>query len=178
MWIRPGVVGGSNLEVDTRKSNGASTLRGWLADRGASERATVARLWFLHEDVSRSSEALAEAMLNPAAVERLLASLSPRERAALTLVQQHGGSIGTPVLEQPPTPTERLWALGLLIATQDVSRNPDSERGRAYTIPADLLLLLPPAPERETGLHVSPAAAPGEVIAGDREFLERNLLIL
>jgi len=201
MWIRPGVVGGSNLEVDTRKSNGASTLRGWLADRGASERATVARLWFLHEDVSRSSEALAEAMLNPAAVERLLASLSPRERAALTLVQQHGGSIGTPVLErefggvrrhadypnprayllaleQPPTPTERLWALGLLIATQDVSRNPDSERGRAYTIPADLLPLLPPAPERETGLHVSPAAAPGEVIAGDREFLERNLLIL
>src|SRR6266540_4181580 len=140
-------------------------------------------------------------MLQRAAVDRVLASLGPRERAALTLVQQHGGAIAGPVLErefgsirthadypnprayllaleQPPTPTERLWALGLLIATQPYSRNPDSERGRAYTIPADLLLLLPPAPERETGLHVSPAAAPGEVIAGDREFLERNLLIL
>ena len=122
-------------------------------------------------------------MLDPTAVERLLASLSPRERAALTLVQQHGGSIAAPVLErefggvrshadypnprayllaleQPPSPTERLWALALLIAAPDDSRNPASERDRAYAIPADLLPLLPPAPEREAGLHLSPAAAP------------------
>ncbi len=140
-------------------------------------------------------------MLDPAAVERLLASLSPRERAALTLVQQHGGSIGVPVLErefggmrshadypnprayllaleQPPTPTERLWALGLLVATPDAARNPASERTRAYTIPADLLALLPPVPAREQALHLSPAAAPEHVSAGDCEFLERNLLIL
>jgi Helicase conserved C-terminal domain len=181
--------------------NGASTLRRWLAERGASERATLARLWCLPDDLSRAPETLAEAMINPAAVGRLLASLSPRERAALTLVQQHGGSIAAPVLErefgavrshadypnprayllaleQPPTPTERLWALALLIAAPDAARNLASERGRAYAIPADLLPLLPQAPERETRLHLSPAATPGEVTAGDREFLERNLLIL
>jgi len=181
--------------------NGVSVLRRWLADRGASERATLARLWFLPEEASRSPETLAEAMIDPAAVERLLASLSPRERAALALVQQHGGSVATPVLErefggirrhadypnprayllaleQPPSPTERLWALALLIAPQHDPRNPDSERGLAYTIPADLLPLLPPVPAREHTLNVSPAAAPEEVIAGDREFLERNVLTL
>jgi hypothetical protein len=181
--------------------NGLATLRRWLADRGASERATLARLWFLPEAVSRSPEALTEAMLEPAAIERLLASLGPRERAALTLVQQHGGSVSKAMLErefggvrnhadypnprayllaleQPPSPTERLWALALLTAEPDDSRDPASKRGRSYTIPADLLALLPPVPVRETGLHLSPAAAPEEVIAGDREFLERNLLIL
>jgi hypothetical protein len=181
--------------------NGLATLRRWLADRGASERATLARLWFLPEAVSRSPEALTEAMLEPAAIERLLASLGPRERAALTLVQQHGGSVSKAMLErefggvrnhadypnprayllaleQPPSPTERLWALALLTAEPDDSRDPASKRGRSYTIPADLLALLPPVPVRETGLHLSPAAAPEEVIAGDGEFLERNLLIL
>jgi hypothetical protein len=181
--------------------NGTSTLRRWLADRGASERATLARLWFLPEAASRSPEALTEAMLEPAAIERLLASLGPRERSALTLVQQHGGSVSKAVLErefggvrnhadypnprayllaleQPPSPTERLWALALLTAEPDDSRDPASKRGRSYTIPADLLALLPPVPARETGLHLSPAAAPDEVTAGDREFLERNLLIL
>src|SRR5690242_12893895 len=140
-------------------------------------------------------------MLEPAAIERLLASLSPRERAALTLVQQHGGSIAVPVLErefggvrshadypnprayllaleQPPSPTERLWALALLIATPDDLRNSASDRGRAYTIPADLLALLPPVPAREMELRLLPAAVPEQVAAGDREFVERNLLIL
>jgi Helicase conserved C-terminal domain len=199
--IRSGVVEGSTLEIDTQKLNSAATLRRWLVDRGASERATLARLWFLPEEASRSPAALAEAILDPAAVERLLAALSPRERAALTLVQQHGGSIAVPVLErefggvrnhadypnprayllaleQPPAPTERLWAMALLIATPDDARNPTAERDRAYSIPADLLALLPPVPAREQGLHLSPAAAPEQVTAGDREFLERNLLIL
>ena len=140
-------------------------------------------------------------MLETVAVERLLASLHPRERAALTLVQQHGGSIAAPVLErefgavrshadypnprayllaleQPPAPTERLWALALLIAAPNDPRNPVSERDRAYTIPADLLPLLPPVPARDTELHLSPVAAPEDVTVGDREFLERNLLIL
>jgi len=140
-------------------------------------------------------------MLDPATIERLLASLSPRERAALTLVQQHGGSIAAPVLErefggvrshadypnprayllaleQPPSPTERLWALALLTAASDHSRNLASERGRAYAIPADLLPLLPAVPAREVGLHLAPTTTPEQVTAGDREFLERNLLIL
>jgi hypothetical protein len=199
--IRPGVVEGCSLEFDTQKLNDAATLRRWLADRGASERATLARLWSLPADVSHWPETLADAMLDPNAVERLLASLGPRERAALMLVQQHGGSIGAPVLErefggvrhhadypnprayllaleQPPSPTERLWALALLIATPEDPRNPASDRRRAYTIPADLLALLPPAPARETELRLPAAAVPEQVAAGDREFVERNLLIL
>src|SRR5689334_14119736 len=140
-------------------------------------------------------------MLNPAAVERLLASLSPRERAALTLVQQHGGSIGAPVLErefgvvrrhgdypnprayllaleQPPAPTERLWALGLLLAAPDIGPEIRANGGRAYRIPADLLALLPPAPARETELILAPAATPADIAAGDSAFFERNLLTL
>jgi len=155
----------------------------------------------LPAEASRSPEALIDAMLDPVAVERLLASISPRERAALTLVQQHGGSIGVPVLErefggmrshgdypnprayllaleQPPTPTERLWALALLVATAADARNPASERDRTYSIPADLLALLPPVPEREHRLHLTPTDAPEHVTAGDREFFERNLLFL
>jgi hypothetical protein len=186
---------GFTLDIDTQKQNSAWTLRGWLADRGASERATLARLWFLPAETSRSSEVLAEAMVDPAAVERLLASLSTRERAALTLVQQHGGSIAAPALErefgrirshadypnprayllaleQPPTPTERLWALALLIAPVGKSRNP------LYAIPADLLPLLPHVPELERELRLSPAPAPESVAAGEWAFLERNLLTL
>jgi len=170
-----------------------------LADRGDSERAMLARLWSLPADVSRSPEALANAMLDPAAVERLLASLSARERAALTLVQQRGGSVGLPVLErefggirsyadypnprayllaleQPPTPTERLWTLALLIAERDDARS--SSRDNTYMIPADLLPLLPPVPERDRALHLSPAPDPEQVTEGESSFLERNLLIL
>jgi hypothetical protein len=174
---------------------------GWLAGRSGSERETLARLWSLPDDASRSPEALADAMRDPAAIARLLESLGTRERAALTLVQQHGGGIAAPVLErefgglrrhadypnprayllaleQPPTPTERLWALGLLIATPDNSSNSSLGTRRAYTVPADLLPLLPPAPEREHRLRLTPAATPEQVSEGQPAFLERNLLIL
>ncbi|HJZ49515.1 MAG TPA: helicase-associated domain-containing protein [Roseiflexaceae bacterium] len=140
-------------------------------------------------------------MLDPAAVARLLASLSSRERAALALVQQHGGSIKAPVLErefgglrnhadypnprayllaleQPPTPAERLWMLGLLIATRDDPPHASVSRVHEYMVPADLLPLLPPVPERERELHLSPAADPEQISAGELDFLERNLLIL
>jgi hypothetical protein len=136
-------------------------------------------------------------MLDPAAVARLLASLGQRERAALALVQQHGGSLIAPVLErefggirqhadypnprayllaleQPPSPTERLWALALLIA----ERSSDHGKGGVYKIPADLLALLPPAPERERTLRLAPSSAPEQVIVGEPNTLERNLLML
>src|SRR5262249_19602517 len=117
------------------------------------------------------------------------------------LVQQHGGSIKAPVLErefgglrnhadypnprayllaleQPPTPAERLWMLGLLIATRDDPPHASVSRVHEYMVPADLLPLLPPVPERERELHLSPAADPEQISAGELDFLERNLLIL
>jgi hypothetical protein len=139
-------------------------------------------------------------MSDRAVIARLIDSLRPRERAALALVQQHGGSIAAPVLErefgglrrhadypnprayllaleQPPTPTERLWMLGLLISMPGDTANSSTGFRREYTIPADLLPLLPPAPQRQE-LRLTPAAAPEQVSEGDSAFLERNVLIL
>ena len=73
--VRSSVVEGFRLKIDAQNLNGISTLRRWLADRGAAERATLARLWGLPEDVSRSHAALAQAMLDPATIARLLACL-------------------------------------------------------------------------------------------------------
>jgi hypothetical protein len=179
--------------------NGTATLRRWLAARGASERALLARLWSLPADAGRSPEALAGAMLEPAAVARLIASLSSRERAALALVQQNGGSLRAPVLEreyggirshadypnprayllaleQPPSPTERLWTLGLLIGDQGSAQGLGDRS--EYKVPADLLPLLPPVPERDRALRLAPAPEPAEVSLGEASFLERNALLL
>jgi hypothetical protein len=168
-------------------------LRRWIAERTDSERATLARLWSLPE-VPRAADALADAILRPEAVARTLASLGPRERDALTLAQQHGGRIAAPIMErefggiralgdypnprayllaldQPPTPTERLWALALLAVVQDGPR-------RAYVIPPDLLALLPPAPERERALNLAPAAGPPTVAEAEPRLFERSLLTL
>lgn len=133
-------------------------------------------------------------MLDPHTLMRIVDALGPRERLALTRVQQHGGSIAAPVLErefgvvraygnypnprayllaleQPPSATERLWMLALLIA--DAAGAP-----QAYAIPAELLALLPPAPPRATALVLAPVSAPEQVVAADAEFLEQHLLIL
>ena len=132
-------------------------------------------------------------MLEPQAVARVVAALGPRERAALVLAQQHDGRIPAPVLErefggvrmhanypnpraylmaleQPPSPTERLWTMALLIASADANRT--------YSIPADLLPLLPPVSARASALQLSPAAPPPQVAEADPRFLEQNLLIL
>lgn len=140
-------------------------------------------------------------MLDPAAVARLLTSLSSRERAALALVQQNGGSVRAPLLEreyggvrshadypnprayllaleQPPSPTERLWTLGLLLADRASVAGSGLGKASSYSIPADLLPLLPIVPERDRVLRLAPAPEPAEVSAGELSFLERNLLIL
>src|SRR5262245_14684549 len=150
------------------------TLRRWLAGRSASEHATLARLWSLPADAAQAPTALAEALLRPDTLASVLASLGPRERAALERVQQHGGTLPAAVLErefgrvrdhanypnqrayllaleQPPSPTERLYTLALLLPHQD---------GRSYAIPPDLLALLPPIPERIRTLRLAPTAEP------------------
>jgi hypothetical protein len=170
------------------------TLLRWLASRTDSERATLARLWSIPEKASRSSVELAEVMLRAETVERILAALGPRERAALTRVQEYGGSIPGAVLErefggvrnhadypnprayllaleQPATPTERLYTLALLHLAQEGMR-------RTYAILPDLLALLAPVPERDHTLELPPAGEPERVVEGDLRFLERNLLML
>jgi Helicase conserved C-terminal domain len=168
------------------------TLRRWLTGRSVSERATLARLWSLPAGAARTPEALAEALLRPDAVARVLATLGPRERTALERVQQHGGALAASVLErefgrvrdhadypnqrayllaleQPPSPTERLYTLALLLPLKE---------GRGYAIPPDLLALLPPTPERARGLRLPPAATPELIVTADLRLAERFLLIL
>jgi hypothetical protein len=174
-------------------------LRKWLSERNASERATLARLWALPNQIDRSPDALADALLDPVALAQLLAGLGPRERAALQFVQQRGGSVPTAVLEreyggvrehtrypnqrayllaleQPPSPAERLYTLALLLPIRN-SRWPDSPPTN-YAIPSDLLKLLPPAPERDRALHLVPADAPESIVEADYALTERFLLIL
>ncbi len=193
--IRPGVVGGLTLYTETLKhEHAAIALERWLDTRSGSERATLARLWALPESVAQSGAALAQAMCDPAALGRVLAALRPRERAALTLVQQHGGSIAAPILErefgavralasypnprayllaleQPLAPTERLWALGLLLA-------PPDRPARVYSIPAELQALLPPAPARQRQLGLSPLEPPASQATASPAQLESALLRL
>src|SRR5262245_20115474 len=85
--LRPDVVRSFTLQTDTQKpeKTTAPRLRRWLGERSASERGTLARLWSLPEATSSSSTALAEAMLDPQNVARIVAALGPRERAALVL---------------------------------------------------------------------------------------------
>jgi len=169
-------------------------LRRWLAGRTNSERATLARLWSLPEASALVPDALADALLQPAVVEQLLAGLGPQERAALERVQGYGGSIPAAVLErefggvrlhddypnprsyllaleQPPTPTERLYLLAL-IQLVAVGAN------RTYVVPSDLLALLPPVPLRDQTLRLPACPAPPDLAAGATREIERNLLTM
>lgn len=142
------------------------------------------------ETDAQSGTVLANAILKPLVIARVLDGLKPRDRDALTLVQQHEGQIPAAVLErefggvrahtnfpnprayllaleQPAAPTERLWLLGLLMI-----------HGAAYAIPTDMLPLLPPAPPRQREIVLPPAAAPEQVAEADARTLERSLLML
>jgi hypothetical protein len=173
------------------------TLRGWLATRSASERATLARLWALPEPLRDAPEpdALADALLSPPNVDRVLAALDQRERAALDrLLRDEDAALSAAVLErefggvraaehypnprayllslaQPPSPTERLYTLGLALV---------SERGheRRYFVPPDMRELLPPVPPHDTSLHLAPAAAPRRIVEGDAAEFEYTLVTL
>jgi hypothetical protein len=183
-----------NSTIRQHDGQSATSVRRWLAGRSDSERATLARLWSLPENTAHSAEALAEALLRREALARVLAGLGPRERAALQQVQQHGGVIAAAVLErtfggvrshanypnqrayllaleQPPSPTERLYTLALLLPLQEGGH-------RSYAIPLDLLALLPPAPEPDRELRLAPADAPEQVIEADLRIAERYLLAL
>ena len=174
-----------------------TSLRAWLATRSASERATLARLWALpaHLRDAPNAPALADAMLAPPALARVLAALSDRERAALDrLLAEEQASLPAPVFErefgavrasekypnprayllslaQPPSPAERLYTLGLVLL---------HERGadHRYFVPADVRPLLPAVPARATSLHLKPASAPRRVVQSDATAFTYTIVTL
>ncbi|HEX5689164.1 MAG TPA: helicase-associated domain-containing protein, partial [Roseiflexaceae bacterium] len=79
-------------------------------------------------------------------------------------------------LEQPPSPAERLYMMAFLLPVH-TSRWADAPPA-AYAIPADLLQLLPPAPERDRTLRLVPAGAPAQAIEPSYVLAERFVLIL
>jgi hypothetical protein len=167
-------------------------LRAWLLERSELERATLARLWALpgHGE----ADDLADGMLRPEAVASALAGLAAAERGALARVLERGGVIPAPILERefgrirsheaytspraylmslraPPSPTERLFLLGLI---QPLGQG----AGRAYAVPPDLLPLLPEVAPRATRLQLHPAQPPSAIRSADAALLERHLLEL
>lgn len=170
----------------------AIPLRLWLVELGDRERDALARLWGLAPTLDVG--ALADAMLSGSALADLLGRLDDRTRAMLARVQERGGTIAAPILEReggpirqpgtsmsqrayllalrdPPSPTERLYLLGLIQLVGEGAR-------RFYAIPPDLLPVLPPVPPREVRLALRLAAAPAEMQPGDVALLERRLLAL
>jgi hypothetical protein len=169
------------------------TLRGWLATRSPSEWATFARLWALPEVAN--AEELADAMLAPPAIARVLAALGERERAALDrLLREERAALPAAVFErefggvraaeqypnprayllslaQPPSPAERLYTLGLVFL-----RELGAER--RYFVPPDVRELLPPVPQHDPSLHLAPAPAPRRVVEGDAAEFEYTLVTL
>src|SRR5262245_43941732 len=78
----------------------ARPLRRWLADQSLHDRNLLASIWGLLPDIAVSVNQMADALLRPEQVARLIETLAPREREALQLVQSHGGSVPIAVLER------------------------------------------------------------------------------
>lgn len=156
-----------------------------------TDRRVMAQLW--GAPGALEAAALAAVMTDAQAVERQLGRLSAAERAALDRVLQGGGALPAAILQReygplrepakfehpraylqalqsPATPSERLYAMGLLVRGHD-------ERGALFRVPNDLVSLLPEPPPRELELRVPPAAGPPQVLPGER-VAEELLLTL
>lgn len=172
----------------------AVDLRSWLEEHTLPERAVIARLWQLPPSQAESPPELAGAMLDQEVVRRVLATLGARDLAALALVQSYGGRLAAPVLERefgsirdatrfpnprayllaldtPPSPTERLFLLGLLQPLQNGAHG-------SYVITPDVLPLLPSVAPAPAGIVVQPVAPPESPVLGSTREFERCLLSL
>lgn len=169
-------------------------LRHWLATWTHAERLLLARLWSLPATVAQTPDLLAEALLQPLLIERMLMSLGDRERDALLQVQLRGGSIPALVLERafgslrrhedypnprayllalapPPSPVERLYTLAL------IQRIPHGTHA-TYAIPPDLLALLPAAPPVDPPHIHAITTAPLEKASGNIPLTEHWMITL
>lgn len=77
--------------------------------------------------------------------------------------------------EDPVSPTERLWYLGLLYATFGVI---DEFRGRVYYIPTDLLALLPDVEQPSVQFEVEAVTEPPETRAAEMTIVEDAFAVL
>jgi len=155
------------------------------------DRRVMAQLWGVP---AADAATLAAAMTDPPAVERQLERLSASERAALDRVLQEGGALPVAILQReygpvrepgtfehpraylqalqrPATPTERLYAMGLLVRGHD-------ERGTLYRVPNDLVPLLPEPPPRQRTLRVQALDAPQQAMPGAQTAEEVLLAVL
>jgi hypothetical protein len=170
------------------------TFRAWLAQRRHSERATIAQLWGVDEALAAEPQELADAILQEARIAKRVAALSLRERTALELVQARGGSVARVVLErefgairehthyanpraylmalqQPPSASERLFALAFILPT-GTSSHP------SYSIPSDLLTLLPPLAQQPQTFQLNVQTAPSIPSLANPQALDRAVVAL
>lgn len=180
--------------LDQQDNTATPTLRGVVEGWSDADRGALASAWRLPAEVSRSPAALANAILQPEAVRRVLEELSGAGRAALIWVQELGGRVSVDRLTREygalranlayPSPRatlagmyqfftagEQLFLLGLLVPVAQ-SAPP------ALAIPSDLLALLPPLPGRAGTLRLAPAEAPPIEAEPYGLYLERHLLTL
>ena len=155
------------------------------------DRRVLAQLWGVAD---ADAAALAAALTDPQAVQRQLERLSAAERAALDRVLQEGGAIPVAILQReygpvrepgsfehpraylqalqrPATPTERLYAMGLLVRGH-------GERGTLYRVPNDLLPLLPEPPPRDRTLRVRALDTPPRALPTTQSAEELLLAVL
>lgn len=185
------------LSMQKRESTTERGLRHWLRECTRSEQETLARLWevpFPDGADSDTATALADMFLTPEAVNRVLATLTPEEQAALNYVLAEGGSIAAPILarkfgavrphsgysnprayllalQPPPSATERLFILGLIQRKQKGQRT-------MFSVPVDLRPLLPGVPAHDHMLHFTATAEPPIIVEADIWALEWNVLTI
>lgn len=178
------------------KATQATRLSDWLAQRSASERHTLARIWALNDaDTESDAETLARALLQPAVIERIVARLDSTTRRALervlaeddaqiavAVLEREFGSVRSHeqypnprayllALEQPPSATEKLFTLGLILPVQRRS-------GRFYRVPDELRPFMPEVAPRDRSMRLATAHAPAQHVDADPFALERNIITI
>lgn len=147
----------------------------------------------LRDDLPRT---LAARLLDSATIANTLDRLTEAERTVLDRLIAEGGAmpahrvqreyggvreLGPGRLERerpwddPISPTERLWYLGLLYPGFGVL---GSFRGRVYYIPSDLLPLLPDVDESPVRFEVQATTEPPETRSADLTFVEDAFVVL
>ncbi len=164
----------------------------WLQMQGDADRRILAQLWTLPPD--SDAAALYRALTEPDRVVAQWSRLSDVERAAMTRVLQDGGALPAAILqrewgtvrdsarfsnpraylqalEQPASPAERLYTMGLLVRDHD-------DRGPLFRVLNDLRRLLPAVEPRDACLRVIPAPEPDAPELAAPEAAERTVIAL
>lgn len=183
--------------MQQRETTTERNFRHWLQTCASSEQTTLAELWGvppMEASDGASLPALADMILLPERVQDVLSRLNTQERAALERVQAEGGRIAAAILEREfgairphqgypnprayllslaatPSAVERLYVFGLLLVEKSGLR-------RTYSIPSDVLALLPSVPPHDRTLHLMAIAEPSVTVTANVWELELNILMI